>query len=146
VGLEEVVPAALASLGGRADGVEVDVAETLPRVDADPGLLERALANVVANAVDWSPPGMPVRLVAGAVGEDRVDVRVCDRGPGIAPGDREAVFMPFQRRGDARAGVEGLGLGLAVARGFLEAMDGEVEIDDTPGGGATVVLRLRRAG
>jgi two-component system sensor histidine kinase KdpD len=142
VGLEEVVPAALASLGRRAPSVDVAVPETLPRVDADPGLLERALANLVANAAVWSPPGHPVRL-EGAATTDEVELRVIDHGPGIPVVDRERVFLPFQRLGDRSRG--GVGLGLAVSRGFIEAMHGELCVEDTPGGGLTMVVRLPRA-
>jgi two-component system sensor histidine kinase KdpD len=141
VGVDEVIPAALASIGPRAAQVDVDVDEAHPRVLADPGLLERALANVIANALDHSPDGTPVRVVAGLAG-DAVDVRIVDRGPGVAAADRERMFLPFQRLGDA-CGGDGVGLGLAVAKGFVEAMGGEVEIEDTPGGGLTMVFRLR---
>ena len=133
IGLEEVVPAALRSIGEPADRVVVDVPGDLPRVDADPGLLERALANVLANAIGHGG-GAPVRLTAGPAG-GMVDLRVCDRGPGVPPASREAMFRPFQRLGDAPSG-EGIGLGLAVARGFVQAMGGAVEVEDTPGGGA----------
>jgi two-component system sensor histidine kinase KdpD len=141
VGLEEVVPAALASLGERAADVLVDVPETLPRVVVDPALLERAVANVVANALNWSPAGAPVRVEAGAVA-GRVDLRVADRGPGIPEAHRQRVFQPFQRLGDSGRS-DGVGLGLAVAKGFVEAMGGEVGVEDTPGGGTTMVLSLR---
>ena len=143
IGVDEVIPAALASIGARAAEVDVDVDETHPRVLADPGLLERALANVIVNALNHSPPGERVRVVAGAAGE-AVDVRVVDRGPGVPPGDRETVFLPFQRLGDTGGG-DGVGLGLAVARGFVEAIGGDVEIEDTPGGGLTMVFRLKAA-
>jgi two-component system sensor histidine kinase KdpD len=136
IGLEEVVPAAIASLGARGAGVVLDVPETLPRVVVDPGLLERAIANLVANAVAWSPAGVEVRVDACRVG-DRVDVRVIDRGPGIPRDARERVFQPFQRLGDR--GSDGVGLGLAVARGFVTAMHGDLVIEDTPGGGTTMV-------
>jgi two-component system sensor histidine kinase KdpD len=105
--------------------------------------LERALANLIHNAVRFSPPGAPVRVTAGAVGE-LLDVRVVDRGPGVPGQERERLFLPFQRLGDSAPG-EGVGLGLAVARGFIEAMGGEIELDDTPGGGLTAVVRLRAA-
>jgi two-component system sensor histidine kinase KdpD len=73
-----------------------------------------------------------------------VDVRVVDRGPGVRSDERARLFVPFQRRGDAAQG-EGVGLGLAVARGFVEAMGGVIEVEDTPGGGLTLVIRLRAA-
>jgi two-component system, OmpR family, sensor histidine kinase KdpD len=79
-----------------------------------------------------------------------VHVRVVDRGPGIPPAERERVFQPFQRMDDSRAGGRarfgaGVGLGLAVARGFTRAMGGELTIDDTPGGGTTMVVELEVA-
>ncbi len=141
VGVDEIVPAALESLGASAEQVDVHVAETLPRVLADAGLLERALANVIGNALAASPPGSPVVVDAG-VADGRVDVRVVDRGPGISSDDRQEMFRPFQRLGDSGNGT-GVGLGLAVAKGFVEAMDGEVEVEDTPGGGLTMIFRLR---
>jgi two-component system, OmpR family, sensor histidine kinase KdpD len=143
VGLEEVLPAALHSLGLADGAVDLDVPETLPRVLADPGLLERALANVIQNAVRFSPPGQPPRVSAGAI-DGYVHVRIVDRGPGVPREQHERLFKPFQRLGDSGKD-EGVGLGLAVARGFLEAMGGEIEVEDTPGGGLTVVASLRAA-
>ena len=143
VGLDEVLPAALHSLGVPDGSVRLDVPETLPRVLADRGLLERALANVISNAVRFSPPGSPPRVLAGVV-DGVVDVRVVDRGPGVPTAERDRLFKPFQRLGDTGQS-EGVGLGLAVAKGFLEAMGGEIEADDTPGGGLTIVARLRAA-
>jgi two-component system, OmpR family, sensor histidine kinase KdpD len=140
VGLEEVVAAALQSLGDTTGRVVVDVPETLRRVRADAALLERAIANVVANALQASPPDRPVRIFAGASAE-RVELTIVDSGPGIPRSKREEVFQPFQRLGDNPQGT-GVGLGLAVARGFVEAMDGELTLDDTPGGGATVAISV----
>jgi two-component system sensor histidine kinase KdpD len=84
-----------------------------------------------------------VRVVAGTV-LDRVELRVVDQGPGIPSDQRDRVFQPFQRLGDRPNGT-GVGLGLAVARGFVEAMGGELTIEDTPGGGATMVVSLPAA-
>jgi two-component system sensor histidine kinase KdpD len=123
--------------------VEVGVAETLPRVEADPALLERVLANLIDNAIAWSPPGVPVRVEAGGV-PGAVHVRIVDRGPGIPPSERDRVFLPFQRLGDRSTGA-GVGLGLAVARGFTVAMGGELTVEDTPGGGTTMVVVLPTA-
>jgi two-component system sensor histidine kinase KdpD len=139
--LEEVVPAAIAGLGARAARVVIDVPETLPPLLADPALLERAIANLVDNAVTASPPGTPVRVEAGAVA-GRVSVLVVDEGPGIDAADRDRVFRPFQRLVDHGTGV---GLGLAIARGFVAAMGGELAIEDTPGGGTTMVVALPAA-
>ena len=142
VGLEEVLPIALRSLGlGDAD-IRLDVSETLPRVLADPGLLERALANLLDNAIRFSPPDVPPRVTAGSV-DGVVDLRIADRGPGVPSHEHERLFQPFQRFGDTSP--QGVGLGMAVAKGFVEAMGGEIETEDTPGGGLTVVVRLRAA-
>ncbi|GHG33829.1 MULTISPECIES: sensor histidine kinase [Streptomyces] len=141
VDLDEVVPMAL---GGVPDGsAEADVPETLPMVEVDKGLLERAVANIVENAVKYSPDGVPVAVAASALG-DRVELRVVDRGPGVPDDSKDGIFEPFQRFGDAPRG-SGVGLGLAVARGFVEAMGGTISAEDTPGGGLTMVLTLRAA-
>ncbi|MFE2427623.1 ATP-binding protein [Streptomyces sp. NPDC059373] len=139
--LDEVVPLALV---GVPDGsVVLDIPESLPMVDADPGLLERAAANIVENAVKYSPPGTKVLVAASALG-NRVELRVVDRGPGVPDDAKETIFEPFQRHGDRPRG-NGVGLGLAVARGFAEAMGGTLAAEDTPGGGLTMVLTLRAA-
>jgi two-component system, OmpR family, sensor histidine kinase KdpD len=138
--LEDVVAAALASLDHDPRQVTVAVPETVPPVEADPALLERAVANIVANALAWSPPDGVVRIEAAPIG-DRVHLRVIDRGPGVQVADRERVFRPFQRLGD-RGTQAGVGLGLAVARGFVQVLGGEVLLEDTPGGGLTVVFDL----
>ncbi|MBC9729205.1 DUF4118 domain-containing protein [Streptomyces sp. TRM68367] len=141
IDLDEVVPMALG--GVPEDSVELDIPETLPMVAVDPGLLERTVANVVENAVKYSPAGEKVLVLASALG-DRVDVRVVDRGPGVPDEAKERIFAPFQRYGDAPRGA-GVGLGLAVARGFAEAMGGTLNAEDTPGGGLTMVLTLQAA-
>ena len=141
--LEEAVLAAMTSLGPRATGVDLRLEESLPPVEADPALLERAVANVIDNAVRWSPLDQPVRIEA-CVFDDLIELRIVDQGPGIPLSLREEVFAPFQRLGDTNAGT-GVGLGLAVTRGFVQAMRGTVEIEDTAGGGTTVVISLPAA-
>jgi two-component system sensor histidine kinase KdpD len=141
VDLDEVVPMAL--VGVPEGSAELDIPETLPMVAVDPGLLERAVANLVENAVKYSPAGETVLVSASAIA-DRVEVRVVDRGPGVPDEAKERIFEPFQRHGDAPRGA-GVGLGLAVARGFTEAMNGTLNAEDTPGGGLTMVLTLRAA-
>jgi len=140
VGIDEVVATALSGLRKGGDRVEVDISESLPAVQTDPDLLERVIANLVENALAWSPPGEVVRISAGVVAE-RVDLRISDRGPGIPPEAHETVFLPFQRFSDSpnRGGV---GLGLAVAQGLVKAMGNELVIEDTPGGGTTMVIGL----
>jgi two-component system sensor histidine kinase KdpD len=141
VGLDEVVPKALASMSDHGRGIEVDVPETLPRVDVDAALLERAIANIASNARSYGGSDGPVRILGSEAG-GRVELRIVDRGPGIPLDERQRVFEPFQRLGDRPSG-DGVGLGLAVARGFVEAMGGEVEVEDTPGGGLTMVLAFK---
>ncbi|MGW8377234.1 sensor histidine kinase KdpD [Streptomyces sp. ODS28] len=141
ISLEEVVPKALR---GVPEGtVRLALAEELPLVAVDPGLLERTVANIVENAVKYSPSDKKVLVRASALA-DRVELRVTDRGPGVPDSSKDRIFEPFQRYGDAPAGY-GVGLGLAVARGFAEAMGGTLEAEDTPGGGMTMVLTLRAA-
>jgi two-component system sensor histidine kinase KdpD len=143
VGLDEVISSALSGLGTGDNRVVVDVPDDLPPVQTDPALLERVVANLIENAITWSPPDRDVRVTAGEV-SGRVDLRIIDRGPGIQPDQRETIYQPFQRLGDSPKG-SGVGLGLAVARGLLEAMDNELLIEDTPGGGTTMVIGFRPA-
>jgi two-component system sensor histidine kinase KdpD len=97
------------------------------------------------NALSWAPDETRVRVEAATIA-GHVDVRVIDQGAGIPRDKRQAVFQPFQRLGDGgRAAYDGVGLGLAVTQGFVEAMGASVTIDDTPGGGATVVISLQVA-
>ncbi|MFB6705317.1 ATP-binding protein [Streptomyces sp. NPDC056333] len=139
IDLDEVVPMALG--GVPESSVDLDIPETLPMVAVDPGLLERAVANIVENAVKYSPDGERVTVAASALGA-RVELRVADRGPGVPDEGKERIFEPFQRYGDAPRGA-GVGLGLAVARGFVESMGGTLDAEDTPGGGMTMVLTLK---
>jgi two-component system sensor histidine kinase KdpD len=137
--VSDVIDAAIESLGPRAESVVTDIPSTVPRVSTDPVLLERAVANLVDNALSHAG-GTGLRIEAGQVA-GRVDIRVIDRGPGIPRADRRRVFEPFQRLGDSTSRV-GVGLGLAVARGFVVAIGGELDVEDTPGGGCTMVIRI----
>jgi two-component system sensor histidine kinase KdpD len=144
IDLDEVVPLALGGIPDPELTVVLDIPETLPMVATDKGLLERVVANVVENAVKYSPDGEPVLVAASAIA-DRVELRIVDRGPGVPDEAKDRIFAPFQRYGDAPRG-NGVGLGLAVARGFAEAMGGTLTAEDTPGGGLTMVLTLRAGG
>ena len=140
VSLDEVLERALRGIPDEA--VLDETEESLPLVLTDAGLLERAVANLVENAVRHSPAGVPVRLCGAAVPDGTLQVRIVDRGPGVDEADRERMFMPFQRLGDAPAGA-GVGLGLAVARGLSESVGtGTFEAEDTPGGGLTMVMSI----
>jgi two-component system sensor histidine kinase KdpD len=134
--LDEVAPLALRGLTGP---VRLDLPEDLPLIGTDPGLLERVLANLLANAVRFSAGGRPPVLTARA-DTTGVTVEVVDHGPGIPADARARVFEAFQRLDDRSAG--GVGLGLAVAKGFVEAMGGTIRAFDTAGGGLTMQVRL----
>lgn len=140
--LDEVVSRAL--LGHPASSVVVDVAEDLPLVLADAGLLERVVANLVDNARRFSPPDAPVEVYAGVPARQEksaiVELGVRDRGPGVPPQRWEQMFVPFQRLGDSTPG--GVGLGLAIARGLCAAMGVSLAPSATAGGGLTMTLAL----
>ncbi len=140
--LDDVVAQATMPLTD-ADRVRTRFDEGLPPVWADAGLLDRVLANVLENAVRHSPGRREVVVQAGRL-KDRVQIRIVDRGPGVDAAARERIFAPFQRGGDAPRG-DGVGLGLAVARGLTEAMDGTLWAEDTPGGGLTIAIDLPMA-
>jgi two-component system sensor histidine kinase KdpD len=127
------------------DRVEVVLEPDAPTAEVDPGLLDRVIANVVENALRHTPDGTRVQIQSASwTAPDQrrwVSIRVVDHGPGIPASSREALFAPFQRLGDVPAG-DGLGLGLAVARGLTEAMAGRLSAEDTPGGGLTMVIDL----
>ena len=138
--VDEIVAAAIHSIGAPNDSVLVEVPSDLPAVSCDSTLLERSLANVISNALRFSPPDTPVRIEAAEVGHS-VHLRIVDRGIGIKAVDRSRVTLPFQRFGDAPDG-NGVGLGLSIAEGFVDAMGGALTLDDTPGGGLTVTIAL----
>ncbi|MEU1630572.1 ATP-binding protein [Streptomyces sp. NPDC020096] len=140
---EDIIPLALDSLPEAPGRVEFQGLEEVGEVMADPPLLERVIANLVANAIRHSPAGRPVLVSASALA-DRVELRVVDHGPGLPPKLREQAFEPFQRLGDTD-NTTGLGLGLALSRGFAEAMGGTLTPEDTPGGGLTMVISLPAA-
>jgi len=141
VALDEVAARALIGLHGSE--VVLDVPDDLPLVLADPGLLERVVANLLANARRFSAPETPVRVEAERV-DGSVRLRVVDAGPGVPEAEWERMFAPFQRLGDRPTGG-GVGLGLAIARGFTDAMGGTLTPSVTPGGGLSMTVTLRVA-
>ncbi|MGO4385722.1 ATP-binding protein [Specibacter sp. RAF43] len=142
----EVIPDALHGIpSGR---VRVDLPPNMPAVDADAGMLERVIANIVENAVKYAPDSDIVLVgAAGGMGSTRVaghpsgELRIIDHGQGIPADSVVQMFQPFQRLDDVPAAA-GVGLGLAVAKGFIEAMGGTLTAEQTPGGGLTMVIRL----
>jgi two-component system sensor histidine kinase KdpD len=139
--LDEIAPLVLRGLD--AAEVQLDIPDTLPLVATDPGLLERAVANLLANALRYSPGHSPPQLCAHAEA-GAVYLEVIDHGPGVPADMKKRIFEPFQQLGDQR-NSEGVGLGLAVARGFVEATGGTLSADDTPGGGLTMRMQLQVA-
>ncbi|WP_194763153.1 ATP-binding protein [Microbacterium sp. UFMG61] len=138
------VLAAVDELGLGPSDVELALDGGLPAVSADPVLLQRVLVNVIANAHRHSPPDTRVIVSTSALGE-RAEIRVIDRGSGVPAEKRDQIFQPFQRLGDTD-NTTGLGLGLALSRGFAEGMGGTLTPEDTPGGGLTMVISLPLAG
>jgi two-component system sensor histidine kinase KdpD len=141
VGYDEIVGRTLSTVDGRGR-VAVEVDEHLPAVLADAGLLERVVANVTDNALRHGG-GTPVAIRASAYA-DAVELRVVDHGRGLPKKAAEQAFVPFQRLGD-RDNTSGVGLGLSVAKGFVDAMGGSIRAEDTPGGGLTIVISLPAA-
>jgi two-component system sensor histidine kinase KdpD len=124
--------------------LELAVPDGLPLVLTDPGLLERVLANLFANALAYSPAGKRPGMRASQAG-DSVLLEVIDHGGGVPDELKPLMFEPFQRldgRGADRSGVTGVGLGLAVVKGFLDTMGASVTPADTPGGGLTMRVTL----
>jgi two-component system sensor histidine kinase KdpD len=165
--VEEVIRAAVEELGARDGEFALSIDRELPLVQVDPTQLERALVNVLENARRHSgghPVSVRARAVRGLAGgagsgagvgaggagsgivaggaDGRLIVRVVDRGPGIPPVQLERVFEPFYRAGTASGGHRGSGLGLSIARGFVEANGGTLHVESLPGQGATFVFEL----
>jgi K+-sensing histidine kinase KdpD len=140
--IDEVAPVALRALDGGAT-VQLVVPDRLPLVRTDPGLLERVLANLFANALAYSPPGRPPALHARQAGGS-VILEITDHGPGVPDELKPRMFEPFERL-QARGSGTGVGLGLAVVKGFLDTMGGSVAPADTPGGGLTIRVTLPTA-
>ncbi|HEX6932985.1 MAG TPA: DUF4118 domain-containing protein [Streptosporangiaceae bacterium] len=141
--LGEVIARGLDDLGPSGKTVVVEVPADLPEVLVDPGILERVISNLAANALRYSPAGSPPVLTASSLGE-QVELRIIDRGPGIPRDQAGRMFVPFQRLGDTD-NTTGIGLGLALSRGLTEAMDGTLTPEETPGGGLTMLLSLPAA-
>jgi len=139
----DVILPALDELGLGPGEVEFDLDGELSPVLADSGLLERVVVNLLSNAIRYSPVGKLVRISTSQFA-GTVEIRIADHGLGIPAHRREEIFVPFQRLGDID-NLTGLGLGLALSKGFTEGMGGQLEAQDTPGGGLTMVISLPAA-
>jgi two-component system, OmpR family, sensor histidine kinase KdpD len=142
--VEETVGTALAGLQPAlaAHAVRTELPADLPLVEYDALLMERVFANLIENAAKYTPAGSRIRIAARAE-PDRLQVQVCDDGPGLPPSREQAIFEPFERgsREDARPGV---GLGLALARAIVQAHAGTLTAGPAPGGGACFTVTLPR--
>lgn len=141
VAVEDVLPGALEELGVAPGRIELDIREPVPPVRADPVLLQRVVVNLLANALRYAtaPPRLSLSSFDG-----QVQIRIADTGPGVADDRKGSLFEPFQREGDTDNST-GIGLGLALSRGFVEGMGGALTPEDTPGGGLTMVVSLPTA-
>lgn len=140
VDVDEIIVRALDETAIGPDRIDLMLDSALPPCQADPALLERVLVNLLTNTQRHAA-GAEV-LLRTSHAADRIEIRVVDRGPGIAPEERQGIFRAFQREDDTDA-TSGLGLGLSVCRGFAAGMGGSLEAEETPGGGLTMVLTLR---
>jgi two-component system sensor histidine kinase KdpD len=136
----DAVATTVSALGPAGRAITIHIPDDIAEINVDPGLLDRIMANVLSNALKYSPPDQPP-IITASEHAGYVEIRFVDHGPGIPPADRDRVFLPFQRLGDFDNDT-GVGLGLALSRGLAEAMDGSLDPETTPGGGLTMTLRL----
>lgn len=138
--VDDVILLALDELQLGPGAVRLELSPIVPAVSADAVLLQRVVVNVISNALRYAPADEPP-VVRVSSFQGSVELRVVDRGPGVPVERHDDIFVPFQRSGDDD-NTTGLGLGLALSRGFMEGMGGSLDVEDTPGGGLTMVLRL----
>jgi two-component system, OmpR family, sensor histidine kinase KdpD len=138
--LEEVIGEAVEHVGPDPRLVRLSLDEDLPLLQGDASQLERAFANLIENAVRYSggkPVSIRARTVAG-----RVRVRIVDQGPGIRAGEIERIFMPFYRSPGQPPSHQGAGLGLAIAKGFIEVNGGRISVESLPGQGTSFIIEF----
>ncbi len=141
IAVRPLVDHALAELHAGGRPIDVEVGDDLPRIDTDPEMAQRVLSVAIENASRFTPADRPIRITAGATNE-AVELLVVDTGPGIKPAQRATIFEPVSRSSDH--GANDINLGLNVVAGFMDLLRGEVRLEDTPGGGLTVVLQFPR--
>lgn len=142
--IEELVGSARHALADTLRGreVAVDIPGDLPLLHADGVLIERVLVNLLENAAKYVPPGQRIGVTASA-NDTHIEIKVWDEGPGLPPGDPDALFAKFVR-GSRESPVAGVGLGLAICRAIVEAHGGAIHAANRPGGGACFTVRLPR--
>jgi two-component system sensor histidine kinase KdpD len=144
--LSELAAAAIAALASRGgtERIVVTIPADLPLLDVDSLLIEQTLINLLENALRYAPGDSPIELEARSV-DDNVQIRVCDRGVGILPHEREKVFEKFFRGSGTRHGDGGAGLGLTICRAAARAHQGKLRALERSGGGTCMELTLPRA-
>ena len=143
---DDILDAALALVldGAERQGLKLRRETVEGTVKADPVRLRQVLLNLLSNAIKYNRSGGEVRIGAQVLG-DEVEIYVADTGHGIAPERLQQAFQPFNRLGAEATGIEGSGIGLAVAKALVEAMGGRIEARSEPGIGSRFSLRLPRA-
>jgi len=135
--LQSAVDTENESINGR--DIRLDVPEEIPLALVDHALIEQAVAKLLANAGSHTAPNLPIEIDAEYTNENLL-ISVSDRGPGIPSETTERLFEKFYRGDDRKTG--GLGLGLSIARGLIEAHGGRLSVENRDGGGARFVIRL----
>lgn len=143
VAVEDVLLPAIEEASVGPGDLELEVPSTLEPVFADPVLTQRIVVNLLLNALRYGA-GERIPILSASQFAGRTEIRVIDFGLGIPDAQKDTVFIPFQRQGDTD-NLTGLGLGLALSKGFAEGMGGSLSAEDTPGGGLTMVLSLPSA-
>jgi two-component system sensor histidine kinase KdpD len=142
--LLDVAAAALEELGTSSQKrqVSIEISPDLPLVPMDFELITQVLVNLFSNAFKFSPAGQPIRL-SSQIADGELEVTVADRGRGVPEDDLDRVFQKFHRLAESSS-VDGLGLGLAICKEFVEAHRGRIRLENNPGGGtiARFVLPL----
>lgn len=143
--LEEVIGAALNRIHSRParQAIHVSIPADFPLVQFDESLIEQVLNNLLENALKYSPPNTPIDISAQAAAHE-ITVEVADRGPGLLPGDEERIFDKFYRTQPSL--TKGVGLGLAICRGIIQAHGGRIWAENRPGGGAVFRFTLPVSG
>jgi two-component system sensor histidine kinase KdpD len=136
--IADIVIAAVDDFAPRGYVIRTEIEDDLPPVDADLVLISRVLANLLENAIRHGPKTEPITVCATLTEEHLIEVTVTDKGPGVSPQRRHEIFELFARRSNDA----GAGLGLMIAKTFIEAHDQRIWVDDAPGGGARFCFTL----